>query len=270
MTLQHMLVPLLFGYPLPPEMVDPRFPIFLQRASGLMLTLLITVLSLTIGAGMGVALALCRREDTKKFDGNVLNRLLTLALRSAATALVEVVRALPIMLLILLTFYLPYRMVEVRFPSVILAIAAFSLYAGVYLSEIMRAGFRSIDSELRHVARVLGLTQRQILLRIELPLICHNMKPDLINLAVTLFKDTSTLAMVAVPELTYIGRQMLVSKPMQYELVLLIILVLYWVPATILSAFAFRAEQKRVNLRRSADLSQISYSLSGSSGPSNF
>lgn len=126
-----MLITLLAGYPLPPEMIDPRFPVFLQRAGGLSLTLLITVLSLCLGAGMGTALALCRRETTEDPRVNIFNRLIARALSYASAALVEGIRGLPIMVLILLTFHLPFRLAGVRFPAVILAIAAFSLYAAV-------------------------------------------------------------------------------------------------------------------------------------------
>ena len=248
MHLSDILVTLLFGYPVPAEMVDPRFPLFLQRSSGLVLTLLITVLSLILGACLGTALALCRRETAEDARTHILDRLLDRAFRAAAAALVEGIRGLPIMLLVLLTFHLPYRLFELRVPSFVLAVAGFSLYAGVYLSESMRAGFRSVDSGLRQVGQMLGLTPRQILVKIELPLIGRTMLPDVINLAITVFKDTSTLAIVAVPELTYVGRQMAMSEPVNYGLVLFSIMLLYWLPATVLSTLALRVEQHQESL----------------------
>lgn len=244
MTLWNLLFTLLFGYPLPPEMVDPRFPLFLQRFGGLLLTLLLTMFSLVIGAGIGIVLALCRRKSPTDAKGHLLTWLLCYA----AGALVEGVRGLPIMLLVLLTFYLPYPLVGLRYPPFVLAIAIFSLYAGVYLSETIHSGFRSVDPQLRDAGQILGLTHFQILRRIELPLIYRTMLPDVINVAITVFKDTSTLAIVAVPELMYTGRQMLMSEPLNYGVVLLLILLSYWAPVTIFSMFAFRAEQRRVYL----------------------
>jgi His/Glu/Gln/Arg/opine family amino acid ABC transporter permease subunit len=247
-TVQQLLIFLIFGLPVSPEMADPRFPIFLQNLGGLLLTLLITVFSLSIGAVLGTLLALGRRGSTVP-HGHLLKNLFIRGYGYIAAGTVEGIRGLPIMLLVLLIFYVPYRVIDVRIPSFVLAIITFSLYAGVYFSEILRAGFRSIDPELRQVARVLGLTSRQILFKIELPIVYRTMMPDLINLSVTVFKDTSTLAIVAVPELTYVARQMLMSEPMRYELSLFIVLVLYWLPATVLSAFAFRAEHRPANLR---------------------
>jgi len=248
MTISEVAAILLFGYPLPPEMVDPRFPEFLQRPAGLLLTLLITVTSLLIGAVLGTVLALCRREAPEDPHADIVERCLDRAIRVSAAMIVEGVRGLPIMLLVLLVFHLPFRLLGLRFPSFLLAVAAFSLYAGVYFSESMRAGLRSVDSGMYQVGKVLGLTPRQILLRIELPLIYRTMKPDLINLTVTVFKDTSTLAVVAIPEITYVGRQLFMSEPVNYAVVLIIILIAYWLPATMLSALATRAEKQRAGL----------------------
>jgi ABC-type amino acid transport system permease subunit len=254
MTVWQMLITLLFGYPLPSEMIDPRFPSFLQRAGGLSLSLLITLLSLLIGAGIGIALALSRRDFTNDPRVHPVNRLLKRTLHYVASVFVEGIRGLPIMLLVLLTFHLPYRLAGLRVPGVILALTAFSLYASVYFSEIARAGFRAVDPRLLQVGRVLGMTPTQVLLRIELPLVYRNMTPDVINLAVTVFKDSSTLAIVAVSEMTYVGRQLLTSQPMNYGLLMFLVLMLYWVPATILSAFAFRADRRRIKLGRATDI----------------
>jgi len=149
------------------------------------------------------------------------------------------------MVLVLVTFHLPYRLATVRAPAFVLATLALSIYAAVYISETVRAGLDAVEVDLLHAGRVLGLTPRQILWRIELPLVWQTMRPDFIGLAVTVFKDTSTLAIVAVPEVTYIGRQMLMSEPVNYSLVLFTILVLYWVPAAIFSVYASQLERRR-------------------------
>ena len=117
------------------------------------------------------------------------------------------------------------------------SVAAFSLYAGVYFSELIRSGFRTIPPGLREAGRVLGLRSRQIFLKIELPLVIRNMLPDVANLAVTVFRDTSMLSVVAVAEMTYTGRQMLMSQPMDYGLVLILTMLLYWAPAALISSF---------------------------------
>jgi polar amino acid transport system permease protein len=252
MTLSDIVTTLLLGYPLPPEMIDSRYPVFLQRSAGLGLTLLITVLSMGCGCVIGIGLTLCRREATTEWRPHKrLARLVATVLRFASIAVTEVIRGLPIMLLVLLTFDLPYRLFQIRVPGPILAVVAFSTYAGAYLSEILRAGLRSVTPELRYAGKVLGLTRWKILLRIELPIVCRNMMPDLVNLTITIFKDTSTLAVVAVAELTYTARQMLMSEPLNYGLIWIIVLVSYWSVATLLSMYSIYAERRRVDERGS-------------------
>lgn len=244
MTLRRILVLLLAGHPMPAEMLDPRFPAFLQRVGGFGLTLLITAVSLAVGAGIGLILALLRRAGAGRGPQRPAGRLAGGVLRVAAASVVHVVRGLPIMVIVLLTFHLPYRLAEWRVPAFVLATVAFSAYAAVYVSETVRAGFAAVDVELPQAARVLGLTPRQILWRIELPLVWRTMQPDFIGLAVTVFKDTSALAVVAVPEMTYVGRQMLMSEPVNYGLVLLVMLMLYWAPASVLTGYASRVERR--------------------------
>lgn len=236
MTLWELSRVLLAGYPAPPEMMDPAFPVFLQRIGGLSLTLVITVMSLGIGFPLGCLLALCRREAGEGGRRSFVGRLVSRGIRSAASGFVEVVRGLPIMLLVLLVFHLPYRVAQWRAPGIILAVTAFSLYAGAYFAEVIRSGFRAVPQGLIGSGQVLGLKPMQIFMKIELPLALRAMLPDFINLAVTVFKDTSTLAVVAVAELTYTGRQLLMSQPLNYGLVLLLVLFLYWAPASLVSS----------------------------------
>ncbi len=250
MTPFDMLLTLLVGYPLPPEMVDQRYPMFLQYSGGLLLTIQITVLSLFFGFLMGTGLAVCRRDMALGGARSEARRSVVASVpRWFSIAATECIRGLPIMLLVLLVFDLPYRLLQVRVPAPILATIAFSVYAAAYLSEIVRAGLRSVNPELRHVGKTLGLSRSRILLKVELPIVCRNLMPDFVNLAVTVFKDTSTLAVVAVAELTYTARKMLMSEPIGYVVVWLLVLFLYWAVATALSMYSHYARHQRFDER---------------------
>ncbi|HVV81880.1 MAG TPA: ABC transporter permease subunit [Kofleriaceae bacterium] len=249
MDLGHLMWRLLVGYPQPAEMIDHRYPTWLQRPGGLVLTLLVTALSLALGLVIGCLLALGDRATSAGPDVDPIERVMRRGLRALLRAFIEIVRGLPIMLLVLLVFYLPYRLFAIRAPAAVLAIVAFSIYAGVYLCEILLAGFRSVDRDLLAAGQVLGLSPWKVFLRIELPIAARNMSPDLINLAVTVFKDTSTLAVVAMAELTYTGRIVLASEPAQYAGVMFLVLVYYWIPATLLSAAALRMDRRRATAR---------------------
>ncbi len=229
---------LLLGYPTPPEMIDPRYPAFLQQIGGLCLSLVITGVSLTLGAPLGVLLAVCRSRPRGR---HVLRRLIDLL----ATAVVHTTRGIPVMILVLLFFYLPYRLFALRVPvpGVVLAITAFTLYAAVYLSEIIRSGMAAVDTGWLDAARALGLSRRHILLTIKLPIALRAMAPAILGQAITVFKDTSVLTVVAVAELTYSARQIHTSEPANYALVLSAVLLLYWAPASAASALAHRLDK---------------------------
>lgn len=236
MSLYEIIRTLLIGYPITPEMIDPNYPAWIQQIGGLALTSVVTICSLLVGIPFGLALAISRRDTHRRIGAMWL-------LHGPSTAVIEVIRGIPVMVLVLLVFYLPYRLLAIRVPAVVLAIIALSLYSGVYLSEIFRSGFRAVDRHWIDAAKILGLTKSQILLEIKLPIATQAMLPDFLGLAITVFKDTSVLVVVAVPELTYCARQMQVAEPINYTLVMGLVLVLYWSIATAGSVLCNRIEK---------------------------
>ncbi len=249
MNVGEILRILFLGFPVPPEMIDPNYPAFLQRIGGLQLTIVITILSLFFGAPLGLVLALFKNVGQQRHETSKKERGLFLSIRWIATIIIEGVRAIPAIILILLAFYLPFRLFGLRVPPVILAVGAFTLYAGSYFSEVFRSGFKAVDERCIHAAKVLGLTRMQILMKIELPIAIRAMAPTFLNLSITVFKDTSVLVVVAVPELTYSGRSLLVASPASYSLVLFLIIFIYWTLSTTGSVMAHRLESKWGNMK---------------------
>ena len=235
---------LVFGYPVQAEMINRDWPVFPQQIGGLCLSLTITLASLFFGLFVGVLLATIRSYRPGAAGRSLASRVGAGAFRGLAGLIVEGVRGVPIMILVLLTFYLPSRLFSLRTPAVFLAVGAFSLYAGVYLSEIFRSGFRVVDPRCIDAARALGLGPWAILTQIRLPIATRAMTPALIGLAITVFKDTSVLVVVAVADMTFIGRLIQAASPGDYALVLSLTLLLYWSVATAGAALVARLEQR--------------------------
>ncbi len=229
MTSTEILRTLLFGFAVPEEIIDPDWPAGLQRMGGLSLSLVLTLASLLGGLPLAALLAL-GREGPRRF------------LRWVCITSIEGIRGLPIMLLVLLAFYLPFPLLGLRLPGVILAALAFIVYAGVYGAEILRSGFRAVGDATIDAARVLGLSRRQIFLSIKLPIALRTMLPALLGLAITVFKDTSILVVVAVPELTFTARQITVAQPVDHLLVLFLLVLVYGTCAWAASALALQLE----------------------------
>ncbi len=165
-----------------------------------------------------------------------------MTMRSISVTVIESVRGLPIVLLVLLAVYLPYPLLGIRVPGVILATASFALYAGVYLAEIIRSGFRSVDDGHLDAARVLGLSEWQIFSGLKLPMALRTMLPALLGVAITVFKDTSILMLVAVPDLSWTVKQLTVAQPVDHLLILFLLVVIYGGCASLASALVGRLD----------------------------
>jgi len=226
MNTADILITLWRGFPAAAEFMNPGYPRFLQSTGGLQLSLLITVCSMALAIVPGFILSL--PELVSKNNAPIPVKIITGLFSFVARGFTEVVRGIPIMTVALLFFYLPYPLFKLRIPPVILAVSAFTIYASVYLGEIFRSGFNAVDIKTIEAARVLGLSSLAILTRIRLPIAARVMVPALVNLLVTVFKDTSVLTAVAVGELTYTGRQLFVATPGNYSVILLLIVLVYW------------------------------------------
>ena len=91
-------------------------------------------------------------------------------------------------------------------------IAVLSIYSGAYLAEVFRAGLLSIPRGLTEAGLAIGLTPMQIRISIIAPLMFRNVLPSLSSTVISLFKDTSLAAAIAVPELTFEARKINVES----------------------------------------------------------
>lgn len=127
--------------------------------------------------------------------GYVIGRRSTLPLiRIVSTAYIELVRAAPLYVLLLLAqvalhFFLPEDMAA---PSkVTRAIAVFTLFTGAYMAEIIRGGLQSVPPGQAEAAKALGLGPTRETFFIVLPQALRNVIPAQIGQLISLFKDTS-------------------------------------------------------------------------------
>ncbi len=244
LTVVDILRVLLFGYPLSAEFIDRSYPVFLQASGGLVLTLIISVLSFSCGmilATLFASLLELERKPIKRFSWiGTLVSVLQIGIRG----ILYVCQSLPILILVLLFYYLPYPLFGLRVPAVLLGIGAFSLYAAVYLTQIFRSGFRSVPQGLTESSRILGLNHFQIFTTIKLPCALRVMIPAIVGVAITVFKDTSVLMAAGVAELTFTSRQLSAASPGHYSVVLFLVIALYWAIASLFSWWARSIEKK--------------------------
>jgi polar amino acid transport system permease protein len=167
--------------------------------------------------------------------------------RRPAGIYVTIIRNTPILVLVLFTYFalpqLGFRLGKIE--SFVFTLA---LYSGAYLAEVFRAGLLSIPAGLREAGLAIGLTEMQIRTSIIAPLMFRNVLPSLSSTIISLFKDTSLAAAIAVPELTFEARKINVETFRVIE-TWIVASCLYVVTCSILAAL-MRAVERRLSLPR--------------------
>ncbi|AUT48447.1 amino acid ABC transporter permease [Achromobacter sp. Marseille-Q0513] len=202
--------------------------------SGLALSLGLAAVSILIGAAIGLALAFALTSRR-------------LALSAPARLYVTLLRNLPILVLVLFAYFaLPQ--LGVRIDKIKSFMLVLSLYSGAYLAEVFRAGLLSIPRGLTEAGLAIGLTPTQIRATIIAPLMLRNVLPSLSSTIISLFKDTSLAAVIAVPELTFAARKINVESFRVIET--WIVTSALYVACCFLIAAALRLIERRLALPR--------------------
>jgi len=131
------------------------------------------------------------------------------ALRWGGTLHVEIFRNAPdYVLVIWVHFVLPLLLGlaigrRLEFPPFLSAVIALGLVYSGYFAETFRAGIQSIALGQIEAGRACGMPERLILWRIILPQVVRRMLPEAVNQFVSLFKATTIVSLIAVPDLMY-------------------------------------------------------------------
>jgi His/Glu/Gln/Arg/opine family amino acid ABC transporter permease subunit len=126
--------------------------------------------------------------------------------RIPSIGLVEIIRALPLLLVIFYVFLSMPRDVPAFWSRETLALTiALLIYTAAVNAETLRAGIVALDRGQMEAARALGLTYFQALRWVVLPQVFRNTLPTLLAQFTTLVKDTSLGSIIAMVELLQRG-----------------------------------------------------------------
>jgi His/Glu/Gln/Arg/opine family amino acid ABC transporter permease subunit len=129
------------------------------------------------------------------------------ALRRAAAAFVQFVRAVPLLAL-LLALYFGLPSVGLALPAFWAGVLGLGLQGAAYVAEVLRGGLDSVHRGQREAALAAGLTPAAALRCVVLPQAMRVMLPPLLNAYVSLLKDSSLCALIATDELMLTARAM--------------------------------------------------------------
>jgi general L-amino acid transport system permease protein len=107
---------------------------------------------------------------------------------------------------VLLPLFLP---INVRADLVVRAMVGFIMFEAAYQAENVRGGLQSIGRGQYEAAQALGLSGTLTIVLIVLPQALRAVIPALFNSFISLFKDTSLVAIIGLFELLRIGRTVL-------------------------------------------------------------
>ncbi len=123
-------------------------------------------------------------------------------LKSAVKVFIWIIRGTPLMLQILVIFYVPGLLFNVNlFSRMISVVIAFVINYACYFAEIYRGGIESITKGQYEAGQVLGLTKSQIFFKIVLIQVIKRIVPPMSNEIITLVKDTSLARVIVVVEI---------------------------------------------------------------------
>jgi general L-amino acid transport system permease protein len=158
---------------------------------GLPLTVMLASLSIVLAFPIAILVALGRRSNLP-------------AIRSACIIYVELIRGVPLIsVLFMASFLFPLFLPVGMSPDVLLRVlAGITLFAAAYLAETIRGGLQAVPKGQIEAAATLGLSYWQTQRKIVLPQALAIVVPSIMNNFISIFKDTSLVAIVSLYELT--------------------------------------------------------------------
>lgn len=193
---------------------------------GLRNTLIIAVLGLVIGIVIGTLIATIRVIPKTNGISKVLDAL--------AKFYVNFFRGTPIVVQLLLFYYVLMPLLSTNLKSVPVAVVVFGLNSGAYISEIMRAGILSVDSGQMEGGRAVGLSYSTTMIKIIIPQAVKNILPTLGNEFVSLIKETSVVSFVGATDL-YLAFQRIGSNTYDFMVPYLVMAIIYIVMVLVIS-----------------------------------
>jgi polar amino acid transport system permease protein len=169
---------------------------------GIVNTMVMAVLAMTLGIVLGVVVAVMRLSPNP-------------VLKSAAAGYTWLFRGTPLILQLLLWFNLALvfptigipglwsaRAVDVMTPF-LSALLGLGINQGAYTSEVMRAGMLSVDAGQYEAALAIGMGRLRALRRIILPQAMRMVTPPLSNEFIGMVKATSLASVIQYPEVLH-------------------------------------------------------------------
>ncbi|MFV0440259.1 MAG: amino acid ABC transporter permease [Lachnospirales bacterium] len=203
---------------------------------GTFYSLVVAFGSLTIGIILGIIFAAMRISKNK-----VLNVISTLY--------IQIIRGTPMLLQILFLFlgfpaiYTAITGGRISMDPVVVGVVAIGINSGAYSAELIRSGIESIDKGQWEAAKSLGLSYKQTMQYIILPLAFRRLIPPFVSEFIILIKDSSLI--FAIGGLELLGRaKVIMSRTYNFITPLIFAAMIYLILTSIVAYYANKLERK--------------------------
>ena len=209
-----------------------------QLLAGLGITLALALLSFAIAMVIGIIFGMFSVSPYKW-------------LRWTAEIFVDVIRGIPLMLLVAFifwgipNFFKSFTGHAMPINDFVAGTIALSLNASAYIAEIVRGGIQAVPIGQMEASRSLGISYGKTMRKIILPQATKIMLPNFVNQFVIALKDTTIVSAIGLTELFKTG-EIIIARSFQSFKMYAILAVFYLVMITLLTRFAKQLE-KRAN-----------------------
>ena len=198
---------------------------------GLALTVLLSGAALLLAMPLGLLLGIARVSPWR-------------ALRWPTAALVQVVRAVPLLLVVFWAYFFLPAVTGVKTGQATTMLMTLVLFDAVYLAEIVAAGLKALPRGQMESARSLGLNYMQSLRLVALPQALRHVLPSLVNQLVATIRATSLGYIIGLSEVSFIATQINTLVFTKAVEVYIILALTYFVLCFGLSRLAFLLERR--------------------------
>ena len=160
---------------------------YLLILDGLKVTIIISVLSAVFGTLIGGLICFMRMSK---------NKILSIAARLT----ISLIRGTPVLVLLLIIFYVIFASVNIN--PVVVAVIAFGVNFGAYVSEMFRTAIESVDKGQKEAGIASGFTRAQTFVHIVMPQALRHVLPVYKGEFISMLKATSIVGYIAVQDLT--------------------------------------------------------------------
>ncbi len=202
---------------------------------GLKNTLLIAIIGLILGILIGTILAAVQVHPSRKGPARCLKRL--------SRFYVGLFRGTPVVVQLLVTYYVVLPLVGLNLSSLQVCILVFGLNSGAYVAEIMRGGIQSVDPGQMEAGRAVGLAWGTSMAKIVVPQAVKHILPTLGNEFIALIKETSVVSFVGALDL-YVAFNYIGTNNYEFMVPYLVMAFIYIALVMVISFLIRRMERR--------------------------